>query len=122
MSGVIVDACGWVAVVEAGINIDIALADSVGPIDLKVTYHVLEELDRVQKSHSRGLLLNLLRQRAEVVVGAGGDSHTDDEILNIAHAEGWPVLTVDKRLKQRLSERNIPYIEVSGLNNLRLVE
>ncbi len=122
MSGVLVDACGWVAVVEAGINIDIALADSVGPINLKVTDLVLEELDRVQESHSRGLLLDLLRQRAEVVVGTGEDSHTDDEILNIANAEGWPVLTVDKRLKQRLSERNISYIEVSGISNLRLVE
>jgi rRNA-processing protein FCF1 len=122
MSGVLVDACGWVAVVEAGINIDLTLADSVGPVDLKVTSRVLDELQRIRKSGSKSLLLNLLRQRAEVVKGTGEETHTDDEILNIALARGWPVLTVDKKLKQRLSDSGIAFIEVSGISNLRLCE
>ena len=122
MSGVLVDACGWVAVVEAGINIDLTLADSVGPVDLKVTSRVLDELQRIRKSGSKSLLLNLLRQRAEVVKGTGEETHTDDEILNIALARGWPVLTGDKKLKQRLSDSGIAFIEVSGISNLRLCE
>ena len=69
---------------------------------------------------SRALLLELLHERAEVVSGDG--EHTDDELLNLATTNGWPVLTVDKALKSRLHAANASVIEVHGSKTLRLIE
>ena len=120
MAGVLVDACGWVAVVDARINIDLELETQIGPVELKVTDLVLEELNRLAEHESQSLLLDLLQDRAEVVTGEG--EHTDDELLNLATTNGWPVLTVDKALKARLHEANASVIEVHGYKTLRLIE
>ena len=120
VAGVLVDACGWVAVVDARINIDLELETQIGPVDLKVTDLVLEELNRLAEHESQSLLLDLLQDRAEVVAGEG--EHTDDELLNLATTNGWPVLTVDKALKARLHEANASGIEVHGYKTLRLIE
>jgi rRNA-processing protein FCF1 len=120
LSGVLVDACGWIAVVDARINIDLALEQEVGPVELKVTAAVFEELDRVANRENRNLLLDLLRSRAEIVTGSGG--HTDDELIELAVAQDWPVLTVDRRLKARLHAANASVIEVMSSRNLRLID
>ena len=120
MAGVLVDACGWVAVVDARINIDLALESQVGPVELKVTESVLAELELLSERESRNLLLDLLVERSEVVSGEG--NHTDDELLNLAMNEGWPVLTVDRTLKARLHDANASVIEVHGSKALRLIE
>jgi len=120
VAGVLVDACGWVAVVDARINIDLELETQIGPVELKVTDLVLKELNRLAEHESQSLLLDLLQDRAEVVTGEG--EHTDDELLNLATTNGWPVLTVDKALKARLHEANASVIEVHGYKTLRLIE
>ncbi len=123
LTGVLVDACGWVAVVDARINIDLELESQIGPVDLKVTNSVLEELNRLGGTGvgRRSLfLLGLLLERAEVVEGEG--EHTDDELLNLATTNGWPVLTVDRALNARLHEANASVIEVHGSKTLRLIE
>ncbi|HIF04852.1 MAG TPA: hypothetical protein EYQ80_05535 [Candidatus Poseidoniales archaeon] len=120
MSGVLVDACGWIAVVDARINIDLALEQEVGPVELKVTAAVFGELDRVANRENRNLLLDLLRSRAEIVNGSGG--HTDDELIELSVAQDWPVLTVDRRLKARLHAANASVIEVMSSRNLRLID
>lgn len=120
MTGVLVDACGWVAVVDARINIDLALESQVGPVELKVTESVLAELEQLAERESRVLLLDLLLERSEVVSGEG--QHTDDELIHLAATEGWPVLTVDRTLKARLHEANASVIEVHGSKALRLIE
>jgi len=117
---VLVDACGWVAVVDARINIDLALETQVGPVELKITDAVLSELARLAERESRTLLLDLLQERTEIVSGEG--EHTDDELLNLAITQNWPVLTVDKILKARLHEANASIIEVHGSKALRLIE
>ena len=117
---VLVDACGWVAVVDARINIDLALESQVGPVELKITEAVLSELERLAEREGRGLLLDLLQERSEIVSGEG--AHTDDELLDLATTEGWPVLTVDKSLKARLHVANASVIEVHGSKALRLIE
>ena len=116
----LVDACGWVAVVDARINIDLALETQVGPVELKITDAVLNELARLAERESRTLLLDLLQERTEIVSGEG--EHTDDELLNLAITQNWPVLTVDKILKARLHEANASIIEVHGSKALRLIE
>ena len=120
VTGVLVDACGWVAVVDARINIDLELESQIGPVEIKVTDLVLEELNQLAGRESRTLLLDLLHGRAEVVAGEG--EHTDDELLNLATTNGWPVLTVDRALKARLHAANASVIEVHGSNTLRLIE
>ena len=120
LTGVLVDACGWVAVVDARINIDLELEPQIGPVEIKVTDLVLEELNRLAERESRPLLLDLLHDRGEVVSGDG--EHTDDELLNLATTNGWPVLTVDKALKVRLHAANASVIEVHGSKTLRLIE
>ena len=45
MVGVLVDACGWVSLVDAGLNLDISLNETIGEAELKVTDSVRRELD-----------------------------------------------------------------------------
>lgn len=120
MTGVIVDACGWVAVVDARINIDLELENKIGPVELKVTKAVLTELKSLAERESKTILIELLQSRAEIVHGIG--EHTDDELLDLATTNGWPVLTVDKELKSRLHQANASVIEIHGFKALKLIE
>ena len=97
VTGILVDTCGWVAVVEARINVDLALEQQLGPVELKITQSVMDELERLAIQDSQNLLLSLLYERCELVSGEG--EHTDDELLSLAITHNWPVLTIDKELK-----------------------
>ena len=119
MVGVLVDACGWVSLVDAGLNLDISLNETVGEADLKVTDSVRRELDALAGSRG-GLLLDLLYSRAEFVKSEEG--HTDTNLVEISIEMGWPVLTVDRGLKRKLVERGCSFIEVTSGPSLRLVE
>ena len=119
MVGVLVDACGWVSLVDAGLNLDISLNETIGEAELKVTDSVRRELDSL--AGSRGwLLLDLLYSRAEFVKSEEG--HTDTSLVEISFEMGWPVLTVDRGLKRKLVERGCSFIEVTSGPSLRLVE
>ena len=81
MVGVLIDACGWVSVVDAGLNLDISLGAVVGESELKITDGVKRELDLLNKKRS-SLLLDLLYRRAEVVKSE--ERHTDDALLALS--------------------------------------
>ena len=119
MVGVLVDACGWVSLVDAGLNLDISLNETIGEAELKVTDSVRRELDSLAVSRG-GLLLDLLYSRAEFVKSEEG--HTDTNLVEISIEMGWPVLTVDRGLKRKLLERGCSFIEVTSGPSLRLVE
>ena len=119
MVSVLVDACGWVSLIDAGLNLDISLNEVVGKAELKITSGVRDELDALSKTRS-GLLLDLLYSRSEVIDSEGG--HTDDSLLALATQNRWPVLTVDRELKKRLVEGGCSYIEVTSGPSLRMVE
>ena len=119
MVGVLVDACGWVSLIDAGLNLDISLNETVGEVELKITESVRRELDSLAGSRG-GLLLDLLYSRAEVVKSDEG--HTDTNLVEISIETGWPVLTVDRGLKRKLVERGCSFIEVTSGPSLRLVE
>ena len=119
MVGVLVDACGWVSLVDAGRNLDISLNETIGGAELKVTDSVRRELDSLAGSRG-GLLLDLLYSRAEFVKSEEG--HTDTNLVEISIEMGWPVLTVDRGLKRKLLERGCSFIEVTSGPSLRLVE
>ena len=119
MVSVLVDACGWVSLVDAGLNLDISLNEVVGKADLKITAGGRGELDALSETRS-GLLLDLLYRRSEVIDSE--HRHTDDALLALATHNRWPVLTVDRVLKKRLVESGCSYIEVTSGPSLRMVE
>ena len=119
MVGVLVDACGWVSLVDAGLNLDISLNATIGGAELKVTDSVRRELDSLAGNRG-GLLLDLLYSRAEFVKSEEG--HTDTNLLEISIEMGGPVLTVDRGLKRKLLERGCSFIEVTSGPSLLLVE
>tara|TARA_B100000287_G_scaffold373517_1_gene372746 strand:+ start:1286 stop:1648 length:363 start_codon:yes stop_codon:yes gene_type:complete len=118
MVGVLIDSCGWVSVVDAGLNLDISLGAVVGESELKITDGVKRELDSLNKKRS-SLLLDLLYRRAEVVKSE--EKHTDDALLALSKKNSWPILTVDRDLKRRVVENRGRYIEVTSGGSLRLV-
>ena len=119
MVGVLVDACGWVSLVDAGLNLDISLNNAIGEAELKITDSVRRELDSLAGSRG-GLLLDLLYSRAEFVKSEEG--HTDTNLIQMSIRTGWPVLTVDRGLKRKLVEKGCSFIEVTSGPSLRLVE
>ena len=119
MVGVLVDACGWVSLVDAGLNLDSAFGTVVGEANLLLIDSVRDELG-VLDVERRGLLLDLLDRRAESVAAAEV-RHTDDTLVSLAVENSWPVLTVDRRLKERLIDAGGSYIEVTSGPALRLV-
>ena len=120
LSGLIVDACGWVALIDARLNLDVAMAPVVGSPKLLVLDSVAKELENLSKKRS-GLLLDLLEQRAERIPDIEDMKHTDDMLVKLSVDDGWPVLTVDRRLKERLVGAGGSYIEVTSGPSLRLV-
>ncbi len=120
MSSVLIDACGWVALVDARLNLDVAMASVAGSPRLLVLDSVAKELDNLSKNRG-GLLLDLLEQRSERMSDIEGMKHTDDMLVELSVESGWPVLTVDRRLKERLVSAGGSYIEVTSGPSLRLV-
>ena len=121
MTKVLVDACGWIAVIEGGLNIDHSMSEVIGNFEPVLLHKVLKELERLQSHTNTALLLDLLISRSEIIDGPEEAKHPDDQLVIVSSLENWPVLTVDKRLKQRLIEMNCSYIEVMSGQNLRLV-
>ena len=65
----LIDACGWVALVDGGFNIDLALSQIIGPPHFILIDLVLEELEEIDTNRPRNknLMLNLLRQRSTMI-------------------------------------------------------
>ena len=120
MSSVIIDACGWVALVDARLNLDVAMASVAGSPRLLVLDSVDAELQKLSQTRG-GLLLDLLEQKSERMSDIEGMRHTDDMLVDLSVESGWPVLTVDRRLKERLVSAGGSYIEVTSGPSLRLV-
>ena len=100
MPRILIDACGWVAVIEAGINIDLELLKCCGYKDLAIIPNVISELKALNDSK---LMISMLEAKAEMY-GAPEDAgkHTDDQLYALAVENKWPVLTVDTDLKLSL--------------------
>ena len=121
MVGVLVDACGWVALIDAELNLDDAMSGVVGQADLKLLECVHLELSQLSQTR-RGFLLSLLESRCEMISDLDGFSHPDEMLIALSSSRGWPVLTVDRVLKEKLVSSGGSYIEVTSGRFLRLVE
>ena len=81
---------------------------------------VNDELQRVPLKR-RKLSLKLLEIKCEIIPDIENMNYTDDMLLNISLKNSWPVLTVDKELKERLIKSGGSYIEVTSSRNLRII-
>ena len=81
MGDVLIDACGWVALIDGSFNIDVALSNLVGPPHFILIDLVQEELEEIEANRPRGkkLMLDLLMQRSTLVDYP--TMHTDDALL-----------------------------------------
>ncbi|MGB1365318.1 MAG: hypothetical protein ACPH9F_03185 [Candidatus Poseidoniaceae archaeon] len=121
MGDVLIDACGWAALIDGSFNIDIALSRIVGPPHFVLIDLVLEELKELESNRPRGkkLMLDLLMQRSTIIEHHG--MHPDDALLEVAEEQQIPILTVDANLKRRAFEKGIGIIEIIKGKNIRLI-
>lgn len=122
---IIIDACGWVAIIDAGINFEIELEHLIGNFELIVLPEITEELEKLNLKRPRknSLLLDLLAKKSNEINYISHDlRHTDDIIYDLAVNQNLAVLTVDKNLKRRLFKSGINVIEVVQNNHLKLIE
>jgi len=120
MVGVLVDACGWAALIDAKLNMDLAMIGVIGEFELILIKRVKDELETLSKS-KRGLLLDLLEMRSTLIPDIKGIKYTDDMLIKFSIDNSWPVLTVDKELKERLINAGGSYIEVTSRRVLKLI-
>ena len=120
---IIVDSCGWVAIIDANINFELELERIFGSFDLILLDSVDNELQNLDLDRPRrkSLLLDMLRNKS-TLVSSNFSSHTDDYIFDLASKGSYSVLTIDKILKKRLYQSGISVIEVAKSNHLRLIE
>ena len=122
---IIIDACGWVAIIDAGINFEIELEHLIGNFELIVLPEITEELEKLNLKRPRknSLLLDILAKKSNKINYISHDlRHTDDIIYDLALNQNLAVLTVDKNLKMRLFKSGIDVIEVVQNNHLKLIE
>lgn len=122
---IIIDACGWVAIIDAGINFEIELEHLFGNFELITLPEVTGELENLNLNRARknSLLLELLAKKSTQIDYFSNDlRHTDDIIYDLAVNRKLAVLTVDKDLKMRLFKSGIDVIEVVQNNHLNLIE
>ena len=122
---VLLDACGWAAVIDSGMNIDTEIGRVFGPAQLVLLDSVKEEIEQLnhQRPRNKNLLLPLLEKKTEPIEALGADSsHPDDQLVSLANELRIPVLTVDVDLKRRLYELGIPILEVTQNQRLQLVD
>ena len=94
---IIVDSCGWVALIDAKINLDVELERIFGTFQLILLDSVDNELNNLESSrpNRKSLLLEMLRSKSNLV-SSSLNSHTDDQIFDLACSDSYSVLTIDK--------------------------
>ena len=123
MQRVLIDACGWVACMDAQLNVERELEALFGPCEWIVLSAVEQELTQLHQNRPRTkpLLLSMLLGKATKMATEEAN-HTDDAIWALAVEHGWATLTVDTALKHRLFEANLPVVEVRQNNHLYLID
>ena len=123
MQHVLIDACGWVACMDAQLNIQADMEALLGPCTWVLLPSVERELQRLaaERGKKKPLLLDLLQSRSlrHTVEESG---HADDDLFACAQVNRWTTLTVDTQLKRRLYEANLRVLEVRQNNHLHLVD
>ena len=88
MQHLLIDACGWAAVIDSGMNFDIELGKVLGKPEILLLPKVLEELEALdtQRPRAKKLLLGMLKGKTtEIEANDDSGGHTDDQILDLAY-------------------------------------
>ncbi len=120
---ILIDACGWVAIIESGMNIDTELFRVLGPAQMVLLDSVRQELELLnsRRPRNKGLLLALLEQKSQPIEALSLEStHPDDQLFDLAVKHTIHVLTVDVELKRRLYEQGLPIFLFSINHRLHL--
>ena len=120
---IIVDSCGWVAIIDASINFESELERMFGSYNLiliDLVEHELQDLEN-DRPKRRSLLLDLLKQKS-IGMKSASPGHTDDLIFELASQDGYSVLTIDRSLKKRLYQSGICVVEVAKNKHLKMIE
>ena len=103
MQQVLIDACGWVACVDAKINIEREMERLIGPCQWILIPEVLAELNALEaeRSPAKRLLLSLLEGKSVTRINENEElRHTDDILFQMACELQCATLTVDTGLKR----------------------
>lgn len=122
MQKILLDACGWVAIVDSGLHLDLELSKLVGNFELMLIESVYDELKDIATNRKGKLLMELLDAKSTVMtnpVEAG--NHTDNQLILLAKKNSWPVITVDTELKQNLVKSGCKVIEIVQERRLRMI-
>ena len=122
MQKILLDACGWVAIVDSGLHLDLELSKLVGNFELMLIESVYDELKDIATNRKGKLLMELLDAKSTIItnpVEAG--NHTDNQLISLAKQNSWPVITVDTELKQRLVKSGCKVIEIVQERRLRMI-
>ena len=125
MQQVLIDACGWVACIDAKINIEHEIERLIGPCEWVLIPEVIDELKvlETERSPAKRLLLSLLEAKAIIQINENQTlTHTDDILFEMASTLQCATLTVDTELKRRLYKKNLTVIEVRKGSRLHLLE
>ena len=122
MQKILLDTCGWVAIVDSGLHLDLELSKLVGNFELMVIESVKDELIDIAANRKGKLLIELLEAKSTMIpnpVDAG--NHTDNQLITLAKQNSWPVITVDTELKQNLVKSGCNVIEIVQERRLRMI-
>ena len=123
MQHVLIDACGWVACMDAQLNVQADMEALLGPCTWVLLPSVERELRRlsIERGKKKPLLLELLQSRA-LYHAVEESGHADDDLFACAQSNNWATLTVDTHLKHRLYEANLRVLEIRQNNHMHLVD
>lgn len=120
-SPAILDVNALMAPFQVGMNLDHELSIVVPERQPVVPTSVVRELELLSRKGNDWRIkaaLELSRRYVNVDIKGRGDA----PIFNLALSKGWPVVTNDKRLRNKLLEKGIPVILVREKGHLELKE
>ena len=123
MRHVLIDACGWVACIDAQLNIQRDMEALVGPCTWVLLPGVEAELERLEneRTKKKSLLLGLLRSRA-LRLETEKLGHTDDVLVACARGEQLGHLDGRHGPEAATLRGELAGIEVRQNNHLHVVE
>ena len=122
MQKILLDTCGWVAIVDSGLHLDLELSKLVGNFELMVIESVKDELIDIAANRKGKLLIELLEAKSTMIPNPfDAGNHTDNQLITLAKQNSWPVITVDTELKQNLVKSGCNVIEIVQERRLRMI-
>ncbi len=116
----IIDTNALMSPFQFGYNLDLELERALPGVPPVIPTSVLRELDKLASKGERAAKAALKLSRKYQKVGIKGSG--DAPIYNLAVNLGWPVMTLDRKLKEKLLERGVLVLILREKGHLEVVE